>query len=123
MGNIIYCNILLKKKVTKADLINWAENHGINFDGVYSIQAIQYYLYDFKKDLSDFFANSMNLNPESIEIEEIDSENLRITFKTEACYPSFHKPKNTELTVIWESDPNVYSLNYFGFEIDFELIK
>ena len=60
MGNIIYCNILLKKKVTKADLINWAENHGINFDGVYSIQAIQYYLYDFKKDLSDFFANSMN---------------------------------------------------------------
>lgn len=123
MEDIPYCNILLKKKVKRTVLVKWIENNGFDFSLGSSTEAIQYYLYDFKKELLEFFNSTMNLKPESVDIEEIDSDYLIIIFETEPCYPSFHNSEKSDLVVIWESEAEIYTLNYSGFEIEFKIIK
>ncbi len=52
--NKVY-NILLIKKVKRNELINWAEKKGADFNNDSSIEAIKYFLYDFKTGFGTIF--------------------------------------------------------------------
>lgn len=120
--NIVY-NILLKKKVKRNELINWAENKGANFNNDSSIEAIKYFLYDFKLDLVQYFNNYITLKVETINIEEINQEFLNVIFEIEESYPMVHKPEINEIMIILVNGAEIHQLNYVGFEIAFKKVN
>lgn len=120
MGQIDRSNVLFKKKTKRVELINWAETNGADFNNDSSIEAINYFLYDFKDDLIRYFNNLMTFKVESINIEVIDLEYVNIIFEIEASYPLFHKPEEKKILIILENDAQLYDVNYSGFEIDFK---
>lgn len=117
--NKVY-NILLIKKVKRNELINWAEKKGADFNNDSSIEAIKYFLYDFKTDLVQSFNSFITFKVEEINIEEIDKEHLNVIFEIEESYPTFHKPEINEILVILVNGAEIHKLNYTGFEIDFK---
>ena len=70
MGQVDRSNVLFKKKIKRAELINWAESNGADFNNDSSIEAIKYFLYDFKEDLIKHFNSLMTFKVESVNIEE-----------------------------------------------------
>ena len=120
MGQIDRCNVLLTKKIKRVELINWAENNGADFNNDSSIEAIKYFLYDFKEDLIKYFNNLMTFKVESVNIEEVNLDYVNIIFEIEASYPSFHKPAEKKIIMILVDGAELYDVNYSGFEIDFK---
>jgi hypothetical protein len=120
MGEIDRSNVLFKKKIKRAELINWAKSNGADFNNDSSIEAIKYFLYDFKEDLIKHFNSLMTFKVESVNIEEINLDYVNIIFEIEASYPSFHKPAEKKNLMILVDGAELYDVNYSGFEIDFK---
>lgn len=120
MGQIDRCNVLFTKKIKRIELINWAENNGADFNNDSSIEAIKYFLYDFKEDLIKYFNNLMTFKVESVNIEEVNLDYVNIIFEIEASYPTFHKPAEKKILMILVDGAELYDVNYSGFEIDFK---
>ena len=112
-------NVLLKRKTKRTELIRWAQVKSPDFNNDISTKALQYFLDDFKDDLIKSFNKHITFDVESIQIEEVDNDNLNLIFEIEKSYPSFHDPEKKEIMLIPVNGADIHSLNYSGFEIDF----
>ena len=112
--------ILLKKRIKRKELTNWAKDKSSDFNGDSSTEALKYFLFDFKEDLIQSFNNHITFKVESVEIEEVNDMELNLIFEIEESYTAFHKPEEKKLTVILVNGSNIYSLDYSGFEIGFK---
>ena len=119
MAGIDRCNVLFKRKISRTKLIDWAEKKGADFNNDDSIEAINYFIDDYKNDLIEHFNNLMTFKVESIIIEEIDSVFVNVIFKIEESYPSFHKPEEKKILLLLVNGAVLHKVNYIGFEIDF----
>lgn len=117
------CNVLLKKVVDKKNLLQWAINKSDDFNGDESIQAINYFLYDFKDEVIQLHYHPITFKLDNIYIEELNDKKWKLVFEVEKSYTAFHDIDNHKIKVIPVNGGNLFELNYKGLEIDFKYDK